>query len=270
MYPVLYSIEQLNSAIRELKRVNKRLLSNCYLSQNELIKLISKGQIYFDYNEGNYLTFWYQERNFFRIYFWMTRLDSFSFPDELINKFQYVCEIYGDETDKKTETLVEMSIERGFSQYSSFHKWRFKGVPEFSKIQCDYYIDEKKTKGIYEGIMSNFDIYSDHIPLIDDFQEFITESKHIVLRNDHDEAAAGIVINGNGRIKTEEYVFVSEKYRGRGLAMVLHNLWYRSLDKDTQLLVAWVRDDNIPSIKLHSRIGYQKLGTIKVTLMSGL
>ena len=106
--------------------------------------------------------------------------------------------------------------------------------------------------------------------MIDDFQEFITESKHIVLRNDHDEAAAGIVINGNGRIKTEEYVFVSEKYRGRGLAMVLHNLWYRSLDKDTQLLVAWVRDDNIPSIKLHSRIGYQKLGTIKVTLMSGL
>lgn len=136
------------------------------------------------------------------------------------------------------------------------------------EITDDYDVAYNQSGGFDEGIRTYFDPYSDHIPEHDDMFGFLKQNTLYALCK-NGVTVAGLVISVHGKVQTEEFIFVDKEYRGKGLSERLHNLMYGCSKYDDELFVAWIEDGNIPCIKLHEKLGYEKQSTYKITLKKG-
>lgn len=86
-----------------------------------------------------------------------------------------------------------------------------------------------------------------------------------MLEDSDNHLAGGLVVAINGKQRT------NNEFRNRGLASYLHNSWYSSTGiNDAIKYVAWIRDDNVASIRLHSRFGHIRQDTCKITMQKGI
>jgi GNAT superfamily N-acetyltransferase len=100
-------------------------------------------------------------------------------------------------------------------------------------------------------------------------QSFLRQNNLYAFRR-NGETIAGLVVSENGKVQTEEFVFVKPEFRGQGFAKHLHETWNRDAQKVGALCVAWIRDDNKVSIKLHEQLGYIQQEMYKITLKKGM
>jgi GNAT superfamily N-acetyltransferase len=264
---VIDDIEYLHWMIHELKQVTRRLVSNLYIADDEIQKLIDTKKILYEYVPGAYLNFWYGEQGFVRLFFYTVNIDVYKAP---FIKGEVVCELFFAKEMADNEVVERSFIEKGFERYSVYHKWtRKKITTSIGSLSADYDVTYNQSDGFDEGIRACFDLYSDHVPDHDNMKRFLRQNTLYAFRK-NGETIAGLVVSENGKIQTEEFIFVKPDFRGQGLARQLHETWDRDAQKVGALCVAWIRDDNEASIKLHEQLGYIRQEVHKITLKKGI
>lgn len=261
------SIDALHRMVSELKKAKRRLLSNMFLGEKEVESLIKNKHVYYTYMPCRYLNLWYSERDFVRLYFYIVDMDSY----KAINEEKIICELYFPGLNANNALLEKVFEDRGFKVYASYHKWIARNIqPKRPKGNMGYRIVCGQPEGFAEAVNLNFDIYSDHVPVKSDMEAYLRQNRLYALSDGSNMLAGGLIVAVNGRIQTEEYVFVRKECRGKGLALFLHNFWYESQKEQDILYVAWIRDDNVASIGLHMGLGYLRQDAYKLTLQKGI
>lgn len=80
------------------------------------------------------------------------------------------------------------------------------------------------------------------------------------------DTAGGMVVSSKGHVYTEEFVFTDARMRKRGIASELHQYSYERNNDCNCKFIAWIRDDNEASKKLHTKYRYEKQSSYKITL----
>ncbi len=258
-------IEYLHYLIGELKKVNRRIVSNLIISKDKLCEYIDCGQLRYLFCSEKYLNIWYKERNFARLFFYIADWNAYE-PVEL--DVPVICDLFFSKVSERTGLLVGLLKGVGFEQYSKYHKWirNTKGITDNDKkeIVC---IHKERGNGFFELLKENFDVYSDNIPEDDKVEKFFDDKIcYSAYFGNEKKLAGGMVVSSRGRMQIEEFVFSASMQRRKGIASALHSYWYeQNKDMDIQF-VAWVRDNNEASIKLHKKYGYIEQDTYKITM----
>lgn len=264
---IMDNVTRLYDMIFELKKVKRRLFCNFFLSEEEITDLVSKNSLNYLYYPEKYLNIWIPKKDYIMLFFYIADIDSY---EPISTKKKVICELYVTKRDDQNEMIKKKLEEKGFKIYACYHKWMAKSVTHHTH-QSIYNAVFDQTKGFLNGISSNFNAYSDHIPTEDEFDEYIKDKKLYALVDEKNRLVGGLVVLVKGGIQTEEYIFVNNGFRREGVASYLHNIWYASLGVDeVKQYIAWIRDDNEASIHLHLKFGYVCQDTYKITMQKGV
>lgn len=265
---VVDTLEYLQDMVYELKRANRRMQSNMVLREEELEEIIQQNELLYTYLPGKYLNVWFWERDFIRLYYYVSTIDEYK-PFDGDEKI--ICEIYATKKELKTDSLIARFERNHFKKYSSYHRWVAKDLTFDTIGESSYSVRDDVTNGIYDGILTYFDVYGDHLPRESSLEEYWKDKKILSIFDEQENLIGGLVVSTNGKVQTEEYVFVNDSHRGKRLARMLHNSWRQRANEDGVMQhVAWIRDDNVVSIGLHTTLGYVKQDTYKIVMEKGI
>ncbi len=268
---VIDSIEMLYAFVDSLKRKSRRLASNLYLSEDELLEAIENEELNFWFKENRYLNLWKYEKDYARLYYFIAESESYDVPKL---RCKIVCDLFYSRPDERFRLAKNALMLAGMTEYAFYQKWSRASVDTgFCRRNSEteaYCIVKGRADGFFEMMKQCFDKYSDFIPTDDAAESFLdTKTCWSVLSSKTQELKGGMVITKRGNVQEEDYVFVADEERGKGIAKALHTHWYLCSDKKTIKFQAWIRNDNIASLKLHNHFGYTGEKAYKITLLKG-
>lgn len=260
------SLEHLYQMIAELKSVKRRLTTNMLMDDESLQNLVDCDELRFEYYKQRYISLWYKEWNYCRLFFYITELADYNIPNL---KSPIVCDLIFSKEDEKNRLLVEKLQIEGLHRYAKYHKW-IRGYKTTPKLQPLSGVDVTNGcgTGFYSLLKDSFDIYSDYVPEHDKFDIYIKNKIIIsVINQEKTELVGGLVITVKGDVQTEEFVFTKPCMQGNGVASYIHRIWYCRNQNPNGKYVAWIRDDNDASISLHRKYDYEMQNTYKITMV---
>lgn len=267
MMSSINSINQINAMVSELKAVNRRLVSNVYMPEDEMMTYISEGRVSFSYVEGAYLNLWINEDSFYNLLFYVASMENYraDFGNEKI-----VCELYGYKEESKDLPIYNKLQELGFDFYAEFHKWGTKQLKaektEFENIE----IFEKREPSFELRMKQDFDIYTDHIP-VDSMMEKYFSDKKCYSAYYNGAFAGGMILASKGNSQTIEYCFVDPAFQGRGVASALFVHWKKITDDLEKCnYISWINDQNKASIGMNSKHGFERQSTYKIVMQKNV
>lgn len=259
------NVEQFYELIAGLKTYKRRLVSNLYMSVQEIASLIEDGKIFYYYMPGKYINFWIPEWDFVRLYYYIADVDSYDVP---IIFGKVVCDIFLQKKAESSVAIKRMLEKAAFHEYAFFRKYIQKANMERPAVLSEEIITGT-APGFYELLRECFDVYTDLIPEPDRAEKYLDQEICYSTIDDEGEITGGVVISKRGSIETEEFIFVKPGARGRGIARKLREYYYANADADVTKFVSWVKDDNEFSWRQLLHLGYQEGNTYKITMMKG-
>lgn len=264
MEGIIKDIEQLYKLVSRLKRMRRKLIYNLFLSENELGKQIKKDNWNYYYVPGKYLNLWVEQQSYVKLYFYIADLDAYKVIDtaKII-----ICDIFCSKETQELHILKEILFNNGFHQHASYHKWVRKFQAAEKICSESVLICKHRERGFFRLLKQSFDPYSDFIPSENIESEFFNSKICCsAISKQTCKLIGGIVITKQGNIQTEEFIFVDPQYCRQGVAGLLHSYWYNTIAGQCTQFVAWIRDDNKASIRLHLKYGYKMQQAFKITL----
>lgn len=262
---VIPDIEYLYELIDEIKKINKKYLSNYYLEQSAFSKAIEENGVEYTYKKKEYLNIWIQKEDFKKLYYFIANPYQYKINnDAIINVCDVVCKI----SDERN--LSKIFLNAGMYQYATYMKWVCDSpVLQEQRLHNYLQIIEKDNGNLFKSALyTYFDKYSDSLPDLNEWDEFIKNKCFIGIYDiDKKAAVAGMVYSKRGSVITEDFVFVVSNYRGQGLSKILHNNLYEKYSVEKIKYIAWIRVDNYESINLHSGYCYKKQNLFKITFI---
>lgn len=261
----LLDIEQFYELVAQIKKVNRKYLSNYYLSESALLKIIGQEDVTFVYKEKEYLNLWWKKEHFRKLYYFIANPDQYLIDSDF---FVCVCDVIGKEMDLLASEKVLMGA--GMFKYAVYSKWVCQDTIILLTKNRDHfeviYGDEGSL--FIDKLYLYFDIFSDLLPDQNEVDEFLKNKHFIGIYDKHKKTlVAGLVYDRHGCVVTEEFVFVVPDYRGQGISKLLHNALYEKYSGESIKYVAWIREDNVTSINLHRAYNYQKQNYLKTTFL---
>lgn len=262
-------ISYLDSLVKALKRVNRRLFSNMTLDYASIEKMIEEDTLQYCYLSGKYLNLWYKERDFVRIMYYIADLEAY---EPIDYKGKSIIEFFEAKKKTQTEDLINKIIECGYKKYSQYHRWVLNDIDETETCNSGYAITETADGNFYDELVKNFNAYEDHIPQKEEFEEYCKDKMTWSIISDYsNKLMAGLIVSIAGKIQTEEFIFVAKEFRRRGIAKDIHKHWISKSSKESVAQhVAWVNDMNTDSIGLHASLGFIQQETNKIVFTKGL
>lgn len=262
---VVDSMEQYYGILAGLKSFKRHLLSNMYMDDEEIQEYVRDGKLFFYYAPGKYVNYWKKEWDFARLYYYIADADCYEAPDI---KSKIVCDLFFSKKAVRNDEAVELLRHTGFREYALFRKYIKKPDAE-APLGIDEDIAPGVAEGFYELLKECFDIYTDLVPEENTAQEYLEGQKCFTAVDKYGKLAGGAVISKKGSVETEEFVVVTPKMRGRGIARRLRRYAYAHTSDGTTKLVSWVRRDNERSWRQLLGFSYQDSGAYKITMMKG-
>lgn len=251
----------------QLKKINKRQLTNYYLSEKKILEKISQKKVRYCYKKNEYLNIWLKQKNFERLYYFIAYPNSYDINTE---EELCVCDVICRESDK--EAICQILHTAGMRKYSEYMKWICSTpiVSNVGKPKQLYVIDNDDGIIFINDLYIYFDELSDLLPEENDLDDFI-ENKYFIGVHDirNDTLAGGLVYTKQKYTVTEEYLYVTPAYRGQGISKLLHKVLYQKYYNSELKYIAWIRNNNLISINLHSYYNYQKQNQLKITFLKG-
>lgn len=179
-----------------------------------------------------------------------------------------ICDLIFTKYDIKNNALADEMRNQGFERYATYHKWVLKQKRNhFAAVNVFDGVYNNDFASFFELLKDNFDPYSDCMPDEENAENYLREKICFsALNPDTNQLVGGMVVTKQGNVQTEEFVFVHQDFRKRGIASSLHAYWYEhNLNENTQF-VAWIRDNNLASEQLHIKYSYVKQDTYKITM----
>ncbi|MBR4575097.1 MAG: GNAT family N-acetyltransferase [Lachnospiraceae bacterium] len=264
------SIDELSEIVGALKRVNKRIATNMYLTENELRQIIQKEEIAFYYRRDICLNLYRKEWNFTRLYYYIADYSQYCVYGTFA---PIVADIFFTKRTERTEKLVDAFVHNGFKEYAFFSRYVKKSDEiDVMKRDSNCIIDGTAPE-FYEILKKCFDVYTDYIPEERNIDEFIRDHMCYSYIDENGDLLGGAVITIRGEVATEEFTFVKPGQRGRGISKELHAYCYRHASdygtKQITKFYSWVNDKNESSWKHLIHVGYRKDNMHKITMMKG-
>lgn len=262
---VIETADELYSYVGSLKKSSRHLVSNFHMSEEEIERHTKECGIYYKFVNNKYLNLWVYEHDFMRIFFFIACISEYRIPDI---KKKVVCDIFFQKGKNAIEIVSRLKC-LNLYEYVSYTKWIKKETKLF--CECDdmhIRIESGAAEGFYKLLCQCFDIYSDVVPEEKNAVSFFNNKKcYTAYQKKTDQVIGGIVISVHGNIQTEEFVFVRPDMRGQQIAKCLHKRWYDETNDAGVQYYAWIRDNNKASISLHTKIGYVKHNSSKLTMI---
>lgn len=262
---VVNNIEQFYKFISELKTYKRHLTSNLLISENEVASLIDDEKMFYYYVPGKYINFWKKEWDFSRLYYYIANINDYDVP---IIAGKIVCDLFCRKETEKNNAIRIALKNAGFNEYALFHKYEKKRDMVDSKIYSGEVVRGKIT-GFYELLRECFDIYTDLVPEPEEAERFLDGKICCSVVDEEGKIAGGTVITKKGSVETEEFIFVKDTWRGRGIARRIREYCQANAAKEVTRFISWIKDDNELSWRQIINLGYQKSNVYKITMMKG-
>ncbi len=262
---VIPDVEFFYELLDQVKRANRKYLSNYFPDQDVLLKAVEENGAIYVYKKNEYLNIWLQKKYFKRMYYFIADPSYYKVSDDVAVD---ICDVFCKNFDEVTENRI--LLHAGMRKYATYVKW-ICNTPVLvdSKSWDDLQMVEEDDGNLFKSnLYRYFDKFSDLLPDENEWDDFVV-NKHFIGIHDiyRDVLAAGMVYSKRGAVITEDYVFVISDYRGRGLSKVLHNTLYEKYSSEKIRYIAWIRADNQKSINLHKNYGYKKQNQLKYTFI---
>lgn len=262
---VMPDIDYFYAIENEIKKANRKYLSNCYLEQDELSKLIENGSVRYVYRKNEYINLWIRKERFDMLYYFVAGSTHYTFRDDAS---VIVCNVLFRNAARDID--FQLLQDAGMRKYAVYEKWACNS-PAFSKIEKRdnlWIVEEDNGDLFYEKLCTYFDALSDELPEKNAWESF-KAGRHFIGLYDgvNNELIGGIVYLKKESMILEDFIFVAPAYRNMGLGKLLHSTLYQMYASEQMKYIAWIRVDNVQSIKLHSAYQYKKQKQVKVTFI---
>ena len=195
------------------------------IDEESLQNLIDCDELRFEYCKHQYISLWYKEWNYYRLFFYITELNKYDIPEL---KSPIVCDLIFSKEDEKNQLLIEKLKKEVPRRYAQYHKW-IRGYKTITptRFLSDVTVTNVCEAGFYSLLKDSFDIYSYYVPEYDKFDTYIKDRVIIsIASQEKNELIGGLVITVKGDVQTEEFVFTKSCVQGSGVASLMHSIWY--------------------------------------------
>lgn len=258
----MFDIVDFNNVLNNLKQNNKKIITNSFLTSNELRNLAIKNNSFFYYNNKSIIIV-YEDNNVNRVIFYLTSFANIKFLNDLINMVSIrplIIDCVGKECQirefEKYFSIIDIKV------YTTMSRWRTSVIKNIDKITSSDMLkiaEINDLEEIYQLLMMVFDPYVSHLPNKEKLYALI-KNKLVFCAYSESKLVSTVCLERVG--KTGIYVYqdaVLEKYRstGIGIYLVLYALSYY---KDSTTFTSWTEDKNKSSNRMHNFLGFEHDG----------
>lgn len=263
---LIINIKQVNMYVNSLKRLRKRFVTNIF-NFEELEKGLQVKKIYFEFHEKKYLNLLFEDNGFYRLYFFIVDLDCYCL--EPIGK-TVVCDVFIMQEDILFEKIKNKLYSCGFAQYDCIGQWVLSSFDTFPVYSSEGFVFEyEKTIEIMGKVLDIFDPYTDYLPDKKNMNKFFEHKNFINAYEKVDHKYVGsLIYTERERMAELEFYFVIEEQRGKGGSYLLHDHFYQLVAKKEYKVISYIHENNLASIAVHHRYGYQKGQLKKYTFIN--
>ncbi|MBD5549669.1 MAG: GNAT family N-acetyltransferase [Lachnospiraceae bacterium] len=262
---IIPDIEYFYKLVMQIKKVNRKYLSNHYLNEYVWAEAISRGDVTYQYKKNEYLNLWWKKEHFRRLSYFIANPYHYKVDDDPMTS---VCDVICKGSD--LEDACRMLSNAGMTQYAVYEKWVNKNVvlSDLHSGNDLQIVDEDDGEIFIDKLYQYFDKLSDLLPDEKEVDKFVKEKHFIGVHNKCDNMlVAGIIYTKQGSVIKEEFIFVTAGCRGMGIGKLLISTLYQRYADEKVRGTAWIRVDNLESIALHRACYYEKQNQYKVTFI---
>lgn len=249
-----YNYEDFCDKLQNLHTSHHRLITNCYLSNEELKSQFNCVK-YMEYHPENCLIWYISENDYLRMYYYAVDEKNLLFDQLPIQTC--VCS-YVSFVKKNNDMIETVLYDKGFSSHAVWNKWLVKKEDIFYNYHndvvsgiCDLY-DQR----LCSILNLNFDSYSQRLPNENEFLSFMKDRGSLIIYED--DKIVGFLIYRLKEFLEIEYIYVSPLFRGKKIGKALFSELFIRYGNDINRCIAWIREDNYTSEHLHSKFGFKK------------
>ncbi|MBD5542614.1 MAG: hypothetical protein HDR00_15750 [Lachnospiraceae bacterium] len=210
--------------ISELKQVQRKLLTNCYIDEARLAKAICKEEVIYEYSKNNYLNLLMKDDAFSRLYFHIANIDAWEFQG---SETIYVCDIFFRKENQLLDRFIKLICQKGFKSYAVFHKWACKAPSKVTTQNNSTKFVQYETDDAIKVLFQYFDKYTDFLPRKSELQLFLKKKKFICVYDTiNDDFLGALIYTEKEFVITEEFLFVKKEKRGQNISNLLYKYLY--------------------------------------------
>lgn len=264
----MFNLDEYNKIINLIKQKHRKIITNIFLENNELIEVLNNQKTKIDFNDDYFIIF-KSEQNFERVFFCFGF--EVDFPEILKNiilatdnKNNYIFELV--DREKNIDKLSAIFEKSSFNKFAELKRLRTNKILliNFSDKDIKFKIaDESMTENILDLLYNTFDEYVSHLP---DRQYLLNliKSKLVFLAFKEDNIVGIICLENVGNNGKYLYqIMVDKKFRGQGIAKKLASYAFEKYQGNA-LFISWVESNNVNSMKLHHELGFKEDGLVTV------
>ena len=114
----------------------------------------------------------------------------------------------------------------------------------------------------YEQVLKLWEEYLNPMDIALDIKYFFgkEEYRNIIVKDDDRVVSTLLGYWNKGKVELHHLV-TDSKYQGKGLATEVYRYLFKEMQKEKyKRAIAWIADNNIPSLKLHKKLGFKENG----------
>jgi len=244
--------------LQNLSRLKEKpFVTNCYMLENEMFD--AEQSSYFDIQMSLELVCLYKNTkyNFKQMYFFVNQDQLLK--RELFNwkeKYFVVENVTQIKLAKQNELITKWLCNNGIYHYRTFLRMYCLDCMDYSDI--DFSIIQNPNgldfENIKENLESNFDIYAERIPSVEELRNL---NKSIYIIKIENEIAALLISEQKGRTEEIRYWLVGQNYRDKGFGGLLMK-YFLNKNRQTKRYTLWVDRINKNAINKYESFGFVK------------
>lgn len=262
----IVNIDQVYKFMNSLKKLKRGYVTNIFNVQRVEDNLKENKELIFEYCEGSYLNILCEDSGFYRLYFFIVDLEHYE-----IGKIEktVVCDIFISQDDVIFGKIKNKLYECAFTKYDCIEKWILSSCDRVSPIRMEgYIVDYEKKMEAMDEVLSSFDYYTDYLPNRSEINRFMQEKNFINIYEAKDNKYVGsLIYTEKKRMAVLEFYFVVKEHRGKGIGFLLHDCFYQRVGSKGYKIISYIHENNLISIRIHQKYGYQRTNIKKVVFI---
>lgn len=263
---LITNIEQVYTYINDLKNSKRRYVTNIF-NFEEIEYKLRYSKVLFECDGNTYLNLLCEDNGFYRLFFFIVDLDHYQ-----LGKVSHtvVCDVFTMQENELFRQIRSKLCGYAFIQYDCIERWVLKPI-DISAVAFlkGYVFDYEKNINAIESILDIFDKYTDYLPEVNGIEDFFKDKKFINAYETEGRRYVGsLIYSERKRLITLEFYFVNIEQRGKGLGYLLHDHFYQLVAKRGYKIISYVHENNLASIAIHKKYGYQKDSLRKYTFIN--